>query len=229
MIALCRDHHPEADAGAFAIEQLREFKRTGRERNQVVGARFNWMREKLLLRVGGMFYYEVPTAVQIQERPVVWFTRDASDLVLVNLSMPMTTGESRLQMRDNFWITEGVNIRVINCPPSGRVLSATYQNGDLLRVEFRQIDSIQELDRRYPVKVPKRVKERLSADGISVDERSHADSADSAGVTFPIAVCEIAMRLTGATLRFDANKTTVGTNVFIGGWISHGAVGMSIG
>ena len=143
--------------------------------------------------------------------------------------MPTMSGESRLQMRDNFWITEGENVRVINCPPSGRVLSATYQNGDLIRVEFRQIDSIQELDRRYPVKIPKRVKDRLSASGVSVDARSHADSANSAGVTFPIAVCEIAMRFTGANIRFDANKTTIGTNLFIGGWSSHGPVGMSIG
>ena len=32
MIALCRDHHPEADAGAFSNDGLRELKRTGREK-----------------------------------------------------------------------------------------------------------------------------------------------------------------------------------------------------
>ena len=111
----------------------------------------------------------------------------------------------------------------------GRVLSAVYQNGDLLRVEFRQIDSIQELDRRYPTKIPKRVIERGAALGISIDTRSHVNAARSAGVTFPIAVCEIAMRITGAKLRFDANKTTVGSNVIIGGWFGHEPVGLAIG
>src|SRR4051794_11076039 len=48
MIALCRDHHPEADAGTFTIEQLRQMKRVGRDRALLLGGKFNWMREDLL-------------------------------------------------------------------------------------------------------------------------------------------------------------------------------------
>lgn len=34
MIALCRKHHDDAGGGAFTLEQLKDLKREGRERNQ---------------------------------------------------------------------------------------------------------------------------------------------------------------------------------------------------
>lgn len=86
MVALCRDHHPEADAGAFTIEQLHHMKREreGRDRNNAIGARFNWMRDKLLAVVGGNFHYETPIVLRVQHVPVVWFNRDPSGRPLVN-------------------------------------------------------------------------------------------------------------------------------------------------
>lgn len=68
MVALCRDHHPEADSGAFTHDQLREFKRVGRDRRQALHARFNWMRRDLLAVVGGQFYYDTPIAVQVGDQ-----------------------------------------------------------------------------------------------------------------------------------------------------------------
>jgi hypothetical protein len=107
MIALCRDHHPEADSGAFTKTQLPEFKERGRDRAQALGGRFNWMRENLLAIVGGTFYYEVPVAVRIQGTKIAWFNREESGRLLVNLLMPTTSGEPRVVMLDNFWMTDG--------------------------------------------------------------------------------------------------------------------------
>ena len=95
MIALCRDHHPEADGGAFTIDDLRRFKQEGRQQTALIGARFNWMREQLLVRLGGMFYYETPVALQIGTDPVVWFNRDLSNRILLNLTMLTTSGQPR--------------------------------------------------------------------------------------------------------------------------------------
>src|ERR1022692_4539989 len=39
MIALCRDHHPEADAGAFKVEQLHAYKATAKQRAGEVQAK----------------------------------------------------------------------------------------------------------------------------------------------------------------------------------------------
>jgi hypothetical protein len=111
MVALCRDHHPEADAAAFTLDQLRGFKTQGRDRSQALGARFNWMRRELLAVVGGNFYYETPVAIRYFDTPVVWFNRDDADLLLVNVNMLTTSQEPRMAMRDNFWLTEGSDDR----------------------------------------------------------------------------------------------------------------------
>ena len=36
------------------------------------------------------------------------------------------------------------------CPPNGRLLRASYKNGDLLRIEFNSIPTQDEFGRRYP-------------------------------------------------------------------------------
>jgi hypothetical protein len=230
MIALCRDHHPEADAQAFTEDELRELKRTGRDKDRLLGARLNWMREQLLIRVGGVFYYETPIAVRIGDTPIVWFRRNENNRVLVNLSMPSASGEPRLEMRDNFWLTEGANLRVLNCPPSGRVIQARYSNDDMLRIEFRNIASLEELDRRYQTRAPK-PKRRAGhrSPPIARGPTSHASPVAKNGITFPIAVAEITMRLPGTGLQFSANKTGVAGGAIYGGWMSHSAVGIQIG
>jgi hypothetical protein len=150
MIALCRDHHPEADAGAFTIDQLNELKCLGRDRNQALGAKFNWMREELVAVVGGNFYVRTPIALQVRDVPVVWFNRDDEGRLLVNLQVLTTSGQPRLAMIDNFWTTEGVDEQEIVCPPSGRLVSVKYPNGDALKVEFREVGSSQDFERRFP-------------------------------------------------------------------------------
>jgi hypothetical protein len=57
MIALCRNHHPEADGGAFTVEQLHDWKRAAGESFErtgfaSVGGAFNWMRRKVVVRFG---------------------------------------------------------------------------------------------------------------------------------------------------------------------------------
>jgi hypothetical protein len=76
MIAICRDHHPEADQGAFTREDLHAFKEAGRDRGAVLEGRFNWMRRKLLAVVGGSFFLETPIIVQLFDHRLIWFSRD---------------------------------------------------------------------------------------------------------------------------------------------------------
>ena len=53
MTALCREHHIQADNGAFTKEQLLQFKRDGKANWQQVSGNFNWMRNRILAVVGG--------------------------------------------------------------------------------------------------------------------------------------------------------------------------------
>ena len=232
MVAVCRDHHPEADAGAFTVEELREFKRMGRDRSQALGARFNWMREELLAVVGGNFCLNTHIALRVQDLPVVWFNREASGRLLVNLQMLSTSGKPRLLMLDNFWLTEGSDEREIVCPPSGRLVSAKYPNGDRLKVEFREVASVEEFDRRYPPpKLPAHLTRRFDARGMPVPDlpRSHAESLATYGVEFPIATVEITMEIAGTGIRLGPRQTEIATNVFAGCWMNGAEVGFQLG
>ena len=210
MVALCRDHHPEADAGAFTVDQLRELKAAGRDRTLALGAKFNWMRNKLLAVVGGNFYYETPTPIAYAGLPVVWFNRDESGRLLVNLRMLTTSNQPRMLMIDNFWLSAGSDESAIVCPPSGRLVSASYPNGDKLRTEFREVASVDEFDRRY------------------AQTGSHEGSLKQIGVEMPLAVVEITMAVGGTDVTFGPKQSSIKGSTIEGCWISHCGVGLQI-
>ena len=45
MIALCREHHIQADNSAFTKEQLHQLKQNGKENWKKISGKFNWMRK----------------------------------------------------------------------------------------------------------------------------------------------------------------------------------------
>ena len=191
------------------------------------------MRDKLLAVVGGNFYYETPIVLRVQHVPVVWFNRDPSGRLLVNLQMLSTSGQPRIVMIDNFWLSTGTDESEIVCPPSGRLVSAKYPNGDQLKVEFCELASVEELDRHYaPAGLPAEVKKRFEGLGMPLPDtrESHAESVDRFGIEFPLAAVEITMEIAGTELRLGPKRTTLpGQNIMQGGWIKGGAVGIQIG
>ncbi|EHA14150.1 SEC-C motif domain-containing protein [Halomonas sp. HAL1] len=101
MIALCREHHIQADNGAFTKVQLHDFKKNGKENWSQVRGKFNWMRNRLLAVVGSNFYYETPVIFEFKEQPIIWFERDENDYLLLNLHMLSTSGEARAFIKNN--------------------------------------------------------------------------------------------------------------------------------
>jgi hypothetical protein len=211
MIALCRLHHDAADVGAYTREQLRELKGRGRDARGAVGARFEWMRHRLLAVIGGGFYYETPTPLLIGDKPVIWFNRDEHNRFLLNIAMPATVPEPRLQIRDNFWIEVG-EPDDLECPPNGRVVSVRYRNGDRLRVEFFEVKDGEALSRRY-----------THADGV----RHLLEEEEPNGL--PVTAVDIQMRLFAPIIDFDAQKTRIGGNTMTGFMSVRNRVGVQFG
>ena len=149
MIALCREHHIQADNGAFTKEQLHDFKKGGKENWSQVRGKFNWMRNRLLAVVGGNFYYETPVILEFKGQPVIWFERDENDYLLLNLHMLSTTGEPRAFITNNEWFNVGGE-EDIECPPSAKKVKISYPNGDFVSVEFFELNTIEEAQKRYP-------------------------------------------------------------------------------
>jgi hypothetical protein len=141
MIALCRDHHPEADAGAYTREQLHAFKRRAQDRIPDVRGRFSWMRNELVTYVGGVQVVDHGSRVLVlyNERPVIWYDRDPDGYLLLNIRMITLSGEPRLRLEDNFWTIKGAPTD-FECPPSGKSIKVKYANGDALEVNFREED-----------------------------------------------------------------------------------------
>jgi hypothetical protein len=186
MIALCGEHHPKADAGAFTKEQLREYKKNGKQlREEAVKGQFDWLRQRLLAAVGGNFCYETLMIFRIGIHPVIWFTRDENNYLGLNINMVTNSGQARIVMEENFWIIRG-EPDDFECPPSGKLIHARYANGDELRIEFRELFEEQEAVKRYP-------------------SRKNFD-----GVDFPITAVEVLYRIGGTNISFDKDGTTVG-------------------
>jgi hypothetical protein len=164
------------------------------------------MRKKQLAVVGGNFYYETPVPLMIAGRPVIAFERDAEDRFLLNVDMPSLRGEARVRVERNDWIEAGAPFD-LESPPNGRLLKVRYEDGDWLRIEFRQAESEQELRDRYPNTALMRF---LPAD-----------------FEYPLLTVVATMRI-GPSLRLDESQTQIGGTTIRGMVAAHCGVGLSI-
>jgi len=205
MIALCAEHHKKADAGAYTVEQLREFKlnRTNAER---VRGTFDWLRNDLLAVVGGIFYHETLRVLVVDGQEIVWFNRDADGYLRLNIRVPSLTAESRAIIEDNVWSNIGTPVD-LRSPPSGKSLEIRYASGDRLSVEFLEIESRDTLYARYRSEILR----------------------DRTTLKLPITVVEVTLNIAGTEVTLAANGTSLpGNNQFRGGFMSHCGTGFSL-
>jgi hypothetical protein len=147
MVALCPEHHNKADAGAFTPVQLRQFKSKGTD--QRPQGRFDWRRQDLLAVVGGTYMWNVPCPIAQGERQLIWFNRDEEHNLLLNIQLPRQRNSHIPLVSDNVWMRLDAPQDVV-CPPSGRKLEISYKNGDRFYVEFRSVNSAEELLHSFP-------------------------------------------------------------------------------
>ncbi len=205
MIALCAEHHKKADAGAFTADQLRHLKVDALARAKDIEGRFNWLRHRLLAVVGSNFYYETPIIFQFRNDPIIWFNRDDEGHLLLNLQMLTASGEERIVLEDNDWVARGT-LADFECPPSGRLIDARYANGDAVRIEYFELTSFEEIQRRYP----------------------EARSAGW-GIELPITCVEVHFKVAGTLIEFGPRYTRLpGNNLLLWGFMSHCRAGIVV-
>jgi hypothetical protein len=204
MIALCAEHHAKADVGTFTKDQLRELKQRATENAQKVSARFDWLRHDLLAVVGGNFYHETPIIFRYRDNPVIWFTRDDRGHLLLNVKMMSTAREPRLVIEEHGWILRG-SPQDVECPPSGRLLSVRYPNGDAVRVEFYEVDNAVGITMRFPDARPSNWK-----------------------LQWPLTAVEVHYEIGGTGLRFGPRETTLPGLKMINGFFSHCGCGIQL-
>jgi hypothetical protein len=194
MIALCIEHHNKADGGAFTKDQLRNFKRREALEDEQIGGSFDWTRNELLAVVGGNFFHEQPVIFSFRREPIIFFNRDKDGHLLLNLKMLSKSKDPRARIEDNNWLSIGTPKDLV-CPPSGKLLHVTYDNGDMARIEFRELRSAEEVKTRYPESRP-----------------------EIWEVKFPITSVEIQAEVGETNIQFGPRDTTIGgilmTNFF---------------
>ncbi len=131
MVALCLGHHKQADAGAFSPDQLRAMKQRGRQTTSdpVFGA-FNWRREQLVVRAGGMTGVGCRVLLQFGDADAIWLSTDEHGNEVLNLDLFAADGSLVFSMRENDWVIHD-DLDDVECRPSGRSL--------ILRVGPRRI------------------------------------------------------------------------------------------
>ncbi|WP_349926804.1 HNH endonuclease [Acinetobacter sp. A1-4-2] len=201
MIALCTQHHKNADNNAYTNDQLIEFKKNKVNSEKVKG-NFEWRRNKLLTVVGGNFYYETPRALVIDNHDVVSLTRDENGYLLLNVEMLSVSKEERLIMRGNCWENIGNPID-FKCPPSGKEIEIKYENGDLLSIKFYVINNKELFKKNF--------------------NRNAPDFLE-----FPLTISEINFEVSGVNIYVSPKGTNIQTNQFIGNFSYNCGVGMMV-
>lgn len=102
MIALCLQHHKEADIGVFTDTNLRKLKKAGRQ-NRIVAGKFDWTRETTLFIAGGMKGTGVNTILKVGRRNIVWFTKSPDGHDRLNFDLYAPSSKLVCSMRDNEW------------------------------------------------------------------------------------------------------------------------------
>jgi len=126
MIALCLQHHKEADGGAFTKQQLQEFKRKPFLQNAMPTGKFNWRREFIVLEVGSNYFISPHRILGFVDEGkitnVIWTSYDSFGLQSISLDLRRANGDPVLRMDKNDWIVLS-DVDDVECPPSANSLN----------------------------------------------------------------------------------------------------------
>jgi len=204
MIALCKDHHPIADGGAFTVEQLHAFKGNVAEAERVRG-KFHWLRNRLLAVVGGNFYYETNRILVLDDQDVIWFTRDEQGYLRLNVRMLSLLAQERVVIEDNIWHNIG-NPSDLHSPPQGKELRIEYPNGDYAQVKFFELQDAATAFERY-------------GNDVLRDENV---------IQYPMTAVEVNYKIGGTTLELTPRGSTLGGMRMTNGFMARCGAGVSV-
>ena len=207
MIALCLLHAGQADAGAFTKERLQELKRKAPENAEEIRGELTWMRREVLALVGGNWYFDTPTILQVGNTSAIAFDRDADGYLLLNLRFPSPTGMPRVRIVENFFTVNPDQVDDVACAARGRTIQIDYANGDRFSHQYRDIRDQNALLERYGLYIGGPIPDQIR---------------------FPLTVVEVSERTQGI-LDFDAHQTWIGGMRMTRSWSISNHVGVMIG
>ena len=101
MIALCREHHDEADQGLFSPDELRSLKQAQRSTEDVKGNYPSWRKPNILLRIGGSYVGGSMAVLSVVGNPVIALSRNEEDMLSLSFSLHNQEGRPVVIMEEN--------------------------------------------------------------------------------------------------------------------------------
>ncbi|GAB1308544.1 hypothetical protein KH5_12270 [Urechidicola sp. KH5] len=154
MIALCLEHHKQADYGAYTDSQLMELKKNPfLSSSDSVNGQISWKRENLVFLIGGNVFIGAQNIYLNKQEQLLWLTTDEKDNSLLNLDIKSEKGELIFSMRENDWLVMS-NFDNIESIPSGKRLSVENKKEDLkIDIEFNNYTK-EEFQKKYEKDIP---------------------------------------------------------------------------
>jgi len=147
MIALCREHHDEADQGHYSPDELRQLKNSGLSADTVKGDFPSWMKASLLVRVGGSYIGGCRNVIAVEHRPIIRLTQNEAGLLSLSFVLSDARCEPVAVMEDNAFEAYPDNIHdMFVATRKGRVKVWLAAKDDIgLDLSFRRL-SLDELE-----------------------------------------------------------------------------------
>ncbi|WP_430413187.1 hypothetical protein [Kordia sp.] len=203
MIALCLEHHKQADYNAFTDDQLKEFKKNPfLSSDDSIQGQINWKRENLVFLIGGNVFIGAQNIYLNKQEQLLWLTTDEQGNSLLNLDMKSEKGELIFSLRDNDWLVMS-NFDNIESIPSGKKLFFENKTEDLkIDIEFNNYSKV-DFQKKYAEDIPARwieiITNKIVAEPITV-------CVINGHLTYPF---EIRMESTGTTINGEGSEITV--------------------
>ena len=101
MIALCSEHHGEADDGHYSPDELRALKNKRLTPEAVRGEFPSWEKPNLLLRVGGSYFGGCKAVISIAQEPIIELTKNEVGMLSLSFVLRNEAGEIIVAMHEN--------------------------------------------------------------------------------------------------------------------------------
>ena len=203
MIALCLEHHKQADYGAFTDDQLKELKKNPfLSSSDSVNGQINWKRENLIFLIGGNVFIGAQNIYLNKQEQLLWLTTDKNDNSLLNLDIKSEKGELIFSMRDNDWLIMS-NFDNIESIPSGKRLFFENAAENLkIDIEFNNYSKV-DFQKKYEKDIPSQWIELITK---KIVDEPMTVCVINGHLTYPF---EIQMESDGTTINGEGSEITV--------------------
>lgn len=143
MIALCPQHHAQADGGSWTKAQLREMKRNPYI-DDILKVRWPWQTEGLVMKVGPCLVLGSGSPIRLDGRRILGFRPETIEAlggrtVIFDAEVPDLAGESWLCIRDGWFESHLGKTDDLVFTPQTRQFLAVNSDGSRIALRYQKI------------------------------------------------------------------------------------------